>query len=334
MITKRKESERERERDRGREREKGSHCLFLNSEEKKKRNEEKGETKTAEDWVEWYGKSDSIILFCLLINLICDVMWCLHKNFLFLFLSLSLCFSCLLTTLSLPFPKSYFNSSISLPFFSFFFSLFFSLSLFLFYLLSPNPFTHFFIPPTPIFPPTFPPTHNTHTQWDWSFARTLRLSPTTSVSIFRSLPLFSFYYRSSPFLSTVPTPFPYPIDTFYPHQLLDGHTKYTQHLIRALSVILNFVPPFSLHDHATLNVIRSLTHASFFTPIHHLIAKYVKERIKEFAPTATKPFVLGLPTGSSPVGVYRNLVKFHQAGELSFQHIITFNMDEYVGLPR
>jgi glucosamine-6-phosphate deaminase len=63
-------------------------------------------------------------------------------------------------------------------------------------------------------------------------------------------------------------------------------------------------------------------------------AKYVKERIKEFNPTAAKPFVLGLPTGSSPIGVYRNLVKFHQAGELSFQHVITFNMDEYVGLPR
>jgi glucosamine-6-phosphate deaminase len=60
----------------------------------------------------------------------------------------------------------------------------------------------------------------------------------------------------------------------------------------------------------------------------------VKERIKEFAPTVNKPFVLGLPTGSSPVGVYRNLVKFYQSGELSFQNVITFNMDEYVGLPR
>ncbi|KAF9421207.1 Glucosamine-6-phosphate isomerase 2 [Podila epigama] len=71
-----------------------------------------------------------------------------------------------------------------------------------------------------------------------------------------------------------------------------------------------------------------------FEAVSYHVAKYVKERIKEFAPTATKPFVLGLPTGSSPVGVYRNLVKFHQAGELSFQHVITFNMDEYVGLPR
>ncbi|KAF9330880.1 Glucosamine-6-phosphate isomerase 1 [Podila minutissima] len=71
-----------------------------------------------------------------------------------------------------------------------------------------------------------------------------------------------------------------------------------------------------------------------FEAVSYHVAKYVKERIKEFAPTPAKPFVLGLPTGSSPVGVYRNLVKFHQAGELSFQNIITFNMDEYVGLPR
>ncbi|KAI8594802.1 glucosamine-6-phosphate deaminase 1, isoform CRA_c [Dissophora ornata] len=71
-----------------------------------------------------------------------------------------------------------------------------------------------------------------------------------------------------------------------------------------------------------------------YEAVSYHVAKYVKERIKEFAPTPNKPFVLGLPTGSSPVGVYRNLVKFHQSGELSFQHIITFNMDEYVGLPR
>ncbi|KAF9965894.1 Glucosamine-6-phosphate isomerase 1 [Mortierella alpina] len=71
-----------------------------------------------------------------------------------------------------------------------------------------------------------------------------------------------------------------------------------------------------------------------YEAVSYHVAKYVRERIREFAPTATKPFVLGLPTGSSPVGVYRNLVQFHKAGELSFQNIITFNMDEYVGLPR
>jgi glucosamine-6-phosphate deaminase len=44
--------------------------------------------------------------------------------------------------------------------------------------------------------------------------------------------------------------------------------------------------------------------------------------------------VLGLPTGSSPIGTYQHLVKLFKNGELSFKHVITFNMDEYVGLPR
>ena len=64
------------------------------------------------------------------------------------------------------------------------------------------------------------------------------------------------------------------------------------------------------------------------------IAKYVKERIRQFKPAADRPFVLGLPTGSSPIGVYKKLVELHKAGELSFEHVVTFNMDEYVGLPR
>ena len=47
-----------------------------------------------------------------------------------------------------------------------------------------------------------------------------------------------------------------------------------------------------------------------------------------------RPFVLGLPTGSSPLGVYRRLIEMNKAGTLSFKNVVTFNMDEYVGLPR
>jgi len=47
-----------------------------------------------------------------------------------------------------------------------------------------------------------------------------------------------------------------------------------------------------------------------------------------------RPFVLGLPTGSSPLGVYRELIRRNRAGEISFKNVITFNMDEYLGLPR
>lgn len=62
-------------------------------------------------------------------------------------------------------------------------------------------------------------------------------------------------------------------------------------------------------------------------------ADYVINRILEANPTAEHPFVLGLPTGSSPVGLYRELVDAYKAGRISFQNIVTFNMDEYVGLP-
>ncbi|WP_342441591.1 glucosamine-6-phosphate deaminase [Lysinibacillus sp. FSL K6-0075] len=42
--------------------------------------------------------------------------------------------------------------------------------------------------------------------------------------------------------------------------------------------------------------------------------------------------VLGLATGGSPVGMYKELVTRHQAGRLSFKEVQTFNLDEYVGL--
>ena len=47
-----------------------------------------------------------------------------------------------------------------------------------------------------------------------------------------------------------------------------------------------------------------------------------------------RPFVLGLPTGSSPLGVYKRLIEMNKAGEVSFKNVITFNMDEYIGLPK
>lgn len=55
-------------------------------------------------------------------------------------------------------------------------------------------------------------------------------------------------------------------------------------------------------------------------------ANYIIERIKKFSPTQQRPFVLGLPTGSSPLGVYRILVEKYKAGEISFENVVTFNM--------
>ena len=62
-------------------------------------------------------------------------------------------------------------------------------------------------------------------------------------------------------------------------------------------------------------------------------AEHVIKRINDFNPTPERKFVLGLPTGSSPVGMYRNLVKACKEGRVSFKNVLTFNMDEYVGLP-
>lgn len=42
-------------------------------------------------------------------------------------------------------------------------------------------------------------------------------------------------------------------------------------------------------------------------------------------------FVLGLPTGSTPLGMYRKLIEYYKAGNVSFKYVKTFNMDEYVG---
>ena len=62
-------------------------------------------------------------------------------------------------------------------------------------------------------------------------------------------------------------------------------------------------------------------------------AEHVIERINAFKPTVEKPFVLGLPTGSSPEGMYACLVKANKEGRVSFKNVLTFNMDEYVNLP-
>ena len=61
-------------------------------------------------------------------------------------------------------------------------------------------------------------------------------------------------------------------------------------------------------------------------------ANYIAYKINGFRPTPQKPFVLGLPTGSTPLGTYRELIKLNQAGKLSFENVVTFNMDEYIGL--
>jgi glucosamine-6-phosphate deaminase len=72
-----------------------------------------------------------------------------------------------------------------------------------------------------------------------------------------------------------------------------------------------------------------------FEAVSDWAANYVARRIKDHEARHGEhaPFVLGLPTGSSPLGMYRRLIALNKAGKVSFRNVVTFNMDEYVGLP-
>ncbi|MCJ8275929.1 MAG: glucosamine-6-phosphate deaminase [Bdellovibrionales bacterium] len=61
--------------------------------------------------------------------------------------------------------------------------------------------------------------------------------------------------------------------------------------------------------------------------VSELAALHFKKTINE-NPQA----VLGLATGSTPLGLYSELIKMHKAGDLDFSQVTSFNLDEYVGL--
>lgn len=71
-----------------------------------------------------------------------------------------------------------------------------------------------------------------------------------------------------------------------------------------------------------------------YASISKWTAAYIANKINKAAPTAEKPYVLGLPTGSTPLGIYRELITLHKAGKVSFANVVTFNMDEYCGIPQ
>jgi len=77
---------------------------------------------------------------------------------------------------------------------------------------------------------------------------------------------------------------------------------------------------------------RILIHENYLS-LSNWAAHYIAKRINDFDPTPEKPFILGLPTGSSPIGTYHELVELHKQGKISFKNVITFNMDEYVNIP-
>lgn len=63
-------------------------------------------------------------------------------------------------------------------------------------------------------------------------------------------------------------------------------------------------------------------------------ARYIAEQITQKEKHTSSPFVLGLPTGATPLETYKELIRLYEAGKVSFANVITFNMDEYIGLAR
>lgn len=71
-----------------------------------------------------------------------------------------------------------------------------------------------------------------------------------------------------------------------------------------------------------------------YSDLSQWTANYIAKRINDFNPSKENPFVLGLPTGSSPLGTYKALIELNKAGRVSFANVVTFNMDEYFGLAK
>tara|TARA_B100000401_G_scaffold365774_1_gene263890 strand:- start:265 stop:1785 length:1521 start_codon:yes stop_codon:yes gene_type:complete len=69
-----------------------------------------------------------------------------------------------------------------------------------------------------------------------------------------------------------------------------------------------------------------------YNDVVHWAGNYVIQKINLFKPTPDNLFVLGLPTGSTPIGLYNYLVSEYKKGHISFRNVVTFNMDEYIGL--
>src|SRR4029079_17913761 len=65
--------------------------------------------------------------------------------------------------------------------------------------------------------------------------------------------------------------------------------------------------------------------------------KYAAREIANLARArnaAGKPTVLGLATGSTPVSLYRELIRLHKEEGLDFSRVVTFNLDEYFPMPK
>lgn len=78
----------------------------------------------------------------------------------------------------------------------------------------------------------------------------------------------------------------------------------------------------SAYEKAPVSIFQSAETGSLY--VAHEIASLIRKRNEQGQPT-----VLGLATGSTPIQVYAELVRLHKEEGLSFEHVITFNLDEY-----
>ncbi len=65
----------------------------------------------------------------------------------------------------------------------------------------------------------------------------------------------------------------------------------------------------------------------------HHVAREIDKLVRS-RNAAGKPTVLGLATGSTPVGLYRELIRLHKEEGLDFSRVVTFNLDEYLPIPK
>ncbi len=61
-------------------------------------------------------------------------------------------------------------------------------------------------------------------------------------------------------------------------------------------------------------------------------ADYVVYRINKHRPSPKHLFVLGLPSGSTPLGMFKHLAQYYKEGKISFENVVFFGMGEYLGI--
>jgi len=88
-----------------------------------------------------------------------------------------------------------------------------------------------------------------------------------------------------------------------------------------MCVLISYIPP----SPSPPNPRRRLLYHETPAAASQYIATYLASRITLHTPS--KPFILGLPTGSTPPSIYASLVGLHRAGQLSFRNVITFHLD-------